>query len=136
MTKLSEEELAYLDKMDDVLPTSRAYVRRALAEIREHRAAAQRHVAFANMVDAARESDLILTHEFWPDIEIARRGVMERPAPSLTPEEVEALRDAGKLLREDQGHEPLTNRKRIQRYADCINALDRALAALGNGGGR
>ena len=38
---LTDEELAYLDNLDDVLPTTWAYVRRAVAEIRERRATAR-----------------------------------------------------------------------------------------------
>lgn len=123
MSKLTEEELAYLDKMDDVLPTSRAYVRRALAEIRESRAKLAQWEAIAERDHGKPIAGTVEDFESWlranlrDDVEVER--VTE---PRLDAAEVEVLRYWRPLIENDSN---------TQEWRAFLAAIDRVLAQHG-----
>ena len=90
---LTDEELTFLDKLDDVLPTSRAYVRRAIAEIRDRRAAAR---AFSETFEHAWSRYEARGYRYGGDaLENVRFGFeigREGSARALTDDERAALR--------------------------------------------
>lgn len=88
--RLTDEELTTVAGLVDVLcekaPDNTplagiGYLMRMMAaEIRAHRATAERYEAFASMVGAARETGLAMRHEFWPDISVATSDEAHRAA--------------------------------------------------------
>ena len=112
---LTDEELSFLDKLDDVLPTSRAYVRRALAEIRARRSAtralSETHERLTHERDAYRAilAELLAARtspgrpddDLWHDArDLLKNGARNGSARALTDEERVALRSLAAEVRD------------------------------------